>query len=73
MLQSYLLGTAPTWMVGTPLHLAAYHGFLGVTRTLVECNADIKVRDGLATHHYTEQFMNETSSPKVFETDGLVT
>ena len=29
----------------TPLHLAAYHGFLGVTRTLGERNADINVRD----------------------------
>jgi ankyrin repeat protein len=28
----------------TALHLAAYHGFLGVTRTLVERNADIHVR-----------------------------
>jgi len=29
----------------TPLHLAAYHGLLGVTRTLVERNAAINVRD----------------------------
>jgi len=28
----------------TPLHLAAEHGFLGVTRTLVDRNADINVR-----------------------------
>jgi len=30
----------------TPLHLAAGHGLLGVTRTLVERNADINSRDG---------------------------
>ena len=29
----------------TPLHLAAYNGFLGVVRTLVERNADINARD----------------------------
>ena len=29
----------------TPLHLAAHHGFLGATRTLIEHNADINARD----------------------------
>jgi ankyrin repeat protein len=29
----------------TPLHLAAYHGLLGITRTLVERNADINAQD----------------------------
>ena len=30
----------------TPLHLAAYQGFLGVARTLVGRNSDTNARDG---------------------------